>query len=150
MDGCLKELLDLCYEYKMPVMVQTGIEDERQRTKLDVRSNAGYRDFYNIIMAQPKNRYILQNCGWDLINAITGTLPFEYYDYYFDLNFVFGPILDDLDKVYARLTADRIVLGTAMPFRYPQTNIMKVKHTLEDIAGQDKIFSGNVKKIFGI
>jgi uncharacterized protein len=148
-DG-LHTLLDLCEKNDLPVFIPLFIEDSRQRHWLDVKSNLGIREIHSIISRHPALTFIIQNAGWQVMNSISTALPIPDYKYYFDLNFVFGTPLDDMDKVIERLTSKNLVLGTGSPFREPEANILKINYTIDDSEARKMIFYQNAQNILKI
>jgi predicted TIM-barrel fold metal-dependent hydrolase len=147
--ACL-ELVNSASERGMLITIPVRVEDPRQRTWLVDIPDVPLAEVESLIRACPKSRFVILN-GAGFASTPLGRkdsgLPANYWIEICRLSAV---MTNELGRLVANLGAGRLVLGTGMPFHYPDPALLKVE--VLDASAEDKqrIRRGNAAALLGL
>jgi hypothetical protein len=134
----------------MVVTVPVRVEDPRQRTWLVNIPEVPLGEIEALIRACPKSRFVILN-GAGFASTPLGRkdsgLPANYW---IEICRLTAVMTNELGRLVSNLGADRIVLGTGMPFHYADPALLKVE--VLDASAEDKqrIRRGTAAALLGL
>lgn len=142
------ELVNAAAERNMLVTIPMRVEDPRQRSWLVEVPDLTPPEVEPILRACPRAKFALLNGnGFGSLGRKDNGLP---QNYWIDVGRTSAVMGNELGRLIATLGADRILLGTGMPFHYPDPALLKIE--VQDISEADKakIRSGNAAALLGL
>ena len=140
---CCRELVNAATERGMVISIPIRVEDNRQRSWLLNIPDVPPEEIVELVKACPKARFILLN-GIGYVKSPLGRkdngLPANYL---IEISRLSALLDNEIGQLIASLGAERLVLGTGMPFSYPDPALLKIevlaasKEDKEKIAGQN-------------
>jgi len=146
---CL-ELIHAAAQRGLVVSIPIRVEDRRHGSWLADIPDVGYEEIAALMRAAPKAKFILANgsgfVGSPLGRKNNGLPP----NYVIDISLLRSELDNEIGQLLANLGEDRVVLGTGMPFHYPDPAFVKLE--LLDVAEavKEKIRHGNAARLLGI
>ncbi|MFN3325819.1 MAG: amidohydrolase family protein [Bryobacteraceae bacterium] len=143
-DAACMELVHAASERKMLITIPVRVEDPRQRTWLVDIPDVPLAEIAGLVKAFPNARFVIMN-GVGFARSPFGRkdsgLPANYW---IEICRLTAVIANELGQLVSSLGADRIVLGTGMPFHYPDPALLKVEVLDAAPADKEKIRRRNV------
>ncbi len=140
---CCRELVSAATERGMVISIPLRVEDNRERSWLLNIPDVPLDEIVELVKAHPKARFFLLNglgyTGSPLGRKDNG-LPSNYAIELSRLSAVLG---NEIGHLIANLGAERIVLGTGMPFNYPDPALVKLEVIDATEIDKEKIRSQN-------
>lgn len=126
-DACCRELIAAATERGMIVSIPIRQIDQRQRHWLLEVPDVALSDLEALVERHPEARFVFVNgagfTGSRLGRADNG-LPANYA---LGISRMRATIGNEVGALVENLGADRVVLGTGMPFKYPEVALLKVE-----------------------
>lgn len=143
-------LVNAAAERNMLVTIPMRVEDPRQRTWLVEVPDLSFSEVEPILRACPRARFIIVNgsgIGRGPRGGRDNGLPSNCW---IDVGRMSAVMGNELGRTIATLGAGRILLGTGMPFHYPDPALLKIE--VQDIseADKEKIRSRNAAALLGL
>ncbi len=149
-------LVNAATERNMLVTIPMRVEDPRQRSWLAAIPDLTAAEVVPILRACPRAKFALVGGGVygaadqvresSLIDKDSG-LPRNYW---IDVGRMTAVMGSELGRVIAALGADRVLLGTGMPFQYPDPALLKIEVLDIPEADKEKIRFRNAAALLGI
>lgn len=142
-------LVNAAAERNMLVTIPIRVEDPRQRTWLVDIPDLDVAEVEPLIRACPRAKFVICNGG-----GVTQTMARKDSglpaNYWVDVGRMSAVMQNALGQLVSSLGADRILLGTGMPFQYPDPALLKIE--VLDIGAEDKekIRSRNAAALLGV
>jgi len=141
--ACCRELVNAATERGMAISIPIRAEDNRQRSWLLNVPDVPLDEIIELVKAHPKARFILLNgigyTGCPLGRTDNG-LPSNYA---IELSRLSAVLANELGQLITNLGAERVMLGTGMPFNYPDPALVKLEVLGASEADKKKIRSQN-------
>jgi predicted TIM-barrel fold metal-dependent hydrolase len=141
--SCCRELINAATERGMVVSIPIRVEDNRQRSWLLNVPDVPLEEIVELVKAHPKARFILLNgigyTGSPLGRKDNGLPP----NYAIELSRLSATLANELGRLITNLGADRVMLGTGMPFNYADPALVKLEVLDASEADKEKIRSQN-------
>lgn len=143
-------LVNAAAERNMLVTIPMRVEDPRQRSWLVDIPDLTPGEVEPLIRACPRAKFVIVNgngFGRGPLGRKDSGLPANYW---IDVGRMSAVIGNELGQLVASLGAGRILLGTGMPFHYPDPALLKIE--VLDISAEDKekIRSRNAAALLGL
>ena len=142
-DRCCLDLVNAATERQMIISIPVRVEDNRQRSWLANVPDVPLEELAALVKACPKARFVLLN-GLGYVKSPLGRkdngLPANYL---IEISRLSALLDNEIGQLLASLGAERLVLGTGMPFSYPDPALLKLevlpasKEDKEKIGGQN-------------
>jgi hypothetical protein len=143
--SCL-DLVNAAAEREMVVSIPIRVEDKRERSWLVDVPDLLLEEIAGLIKACPNTRFILLN-GIGYVNSPLGRkdsgLPTNYA---IEISRLSALLENEIGQLLANLGADRLVLGTGMPFNYPDPALLKLEVLDASAPDKEKIRWQNAAK----
>jgi hypothetical protein len=143
-DRCCLDLVNAATERGMVISVPIRVEDKRQRSWLVDVPDVPLDELAALVKACPKARFVLLNgLGY-------AKLPLGHKDNGLPVNYLIeisrlSALLDnEIGQLIASLGAERLVLGTGMPFSYPDPALLKLEVLAASKEDKEKIGWQNI------
>ncbi len=149
-DACCDELISAATEREMVVSIPVRQIDQRQRHWLIEIPDVEPADLASLVERHPEARFVFLN-GIGFANSRLGEpdngLPPNYAMGISRLTALMG---SELRRLLDALGPERVVLGTGMPFKYPEPALLKVE--VLEAAEEEKqaILGTNALRLLGI
>jgi uncharacterized protein len=143
-------LVNAAAERNMLVTIPMRVEDPRQRTWLVEVPDLAAAEVEPLVRACPKAKFAIVNGGGFSGSAFgrkDGGMPANYW---IDVGRMSAVISNELGRLVANLGADRILLGTAMPFHYPDPALLKIEVLDIPEADKERIRWKNAAALLGV
>lgn len=126
-DPCCLDLVNAATERRMIVSIPVRAEDNRQRSWLANVPDVPLEELAALVKACPQARFILLN-GVGYASSAFGRkdhgLPENYL---LEISRLSAVLDNEIGQLLAGLGAERLVLGTGMPFSYPDPALLKLE-----------------------
>ena len=126
-DRCCLDLVNAATERGLGVSIPIRVEDNRQRSWLANVPDVPLDELAGLVKACPKARFILLN-GLGYVKSPLGRkdngLPANYL---IEISRLSALLDNEIGQLIAGLGAERLVLGTGMPFSYPDPALLKLE-----------------------
>jgi uncharacterized protein len=123
---CL-DLIHAATERRMVVSIPIRVEDVRQRSWLVDVPEVPLASIVTLVQACPTSRFVLLN-GDRYVSSPLGRkgsgLPANYL---IEISRMDSLLANEIGQLIANLGAERLVLGTGMPFQYPDPALLKLE-----------------------
>ena len=143
-DRCCLDLVNAATERGMVISIPVRVEDNRQRSWLVNVPDVPLDELAALVKACPKAQFVLLNgLGY-------AKLPLGRKDYGLPVNYLIeisrlSALLDnEIGQLIADLGAERLVLGTGMPFNYPDPALLKLEVLSASKEDKEKIAAHNI------
>ncbi|HWQ57243.1 MAG TPA: amidohydrolase family protein [Bryobacteraceae bacterium] len=147
-DPACVALVNAATERNMLITIPMRVEDPRQRTWLLDIPDLSPVEVEPLIRACPRAKIVMVNGGgYGRLGRRDGAMPGNVW---VDVGRMSAVMANELGSLIKSMGADRILLGTGMPFQYPDPALLKVE--VQDISAEDKekIRSRNAAALLGI
>lgn len=115
-------------ELGLPVMMAVKLEDGRQRHPHDRIPDLSPAEVRGLLRLDAKVRLIVTHADRDFIEQVHfGSTPAESARVLWDICWLWGPPMDDLDHLVATIGATWFCFGTGMPLRIPESSVAKLE-----------------------
>jgi hypothetical protein len=149
-DGPCRELVNAAAESGMTISIPLRVEDRRQQSWLVEVPDVDHEEIAVLIRAFPKARFILVS-GSGYVNSPLGRqnngLPANFA---VDIALLSAVMANEIGRLLSSLGEDRVVLGTGMPFHYPDPALIKVEVLEASPAVKQKIREQNALRWLGL
>ena len=147
--GAAGEMLAEAARLNLPVSVPCGFEDSRQRHRLDSVPDVSEHPLAGAARQFPGVRFLVTNVPLTIVDMVVRHIPHQE-NVIFDTSGLMGPLSDSLKGAIGIAGAERIVLGTHAPFKYPQVALLRVR--LLDVTDEERegILGGNAVAFLGL
>ena len=126
-DACVSELISAATELGMVISLPLRQIDQRQRHWLIEIPDVSHAELENLVQRHPQALFVFLNglgfTGSRLGQAENG-LPENYA---LGISRMESTMANEIGALVANLGAERVVLGTGMPFKYPEPALLKVE-----------------------
>jgi predicted TIM-barrel fold metal-dependent hydrolase len=143
-DGCCLDLVNAATERGMVISVPIRVEDKRQRSWLVDVPDVPLDELAALVKACPKARFVLLN-GLGYVKSPLGRkdngLPANYL---IEISRLSALLDNEIGQLIASLGAERLVLGTGMPFSYPDPALLKLEVLAASKEDKEKIGWRNI------
>lgn len=114
-------------ELDLPIMMAVRLEDGRQRHPNDGVPDLSPAVIRGLLRAEAKVRLIVTHADRDFIEQVHfGSTPEESARVLWDICWLWGPPMDDIDHLVATIGANRFCFGSGMPLRIPESSVAKL------------------------
>jgi hypothetical protein len=145
-DRCCLDLVNAATERGMVVSIPIRAEDKRERSWLVDVPDLLLEEIAGLIKACPKARFILLN-GIGYVNSPLGRkdsgLPSNYA---IEISRLSALLENEIGQLIANLGPERLLLGTGMPFSYPDPALLKLDVLDASTPDKEKIRWQNAAK----
>ena len=115
-------------ELGVPIMMAVKLEDGRQRHPHDRIPDLSPAEVRGLLRVDSKVRLIVTHADRDFIEQVHfGSTPAESARVLWDICWLWGPPMDDIDHLVATIGATRFCFGTGMPLRIPESSVAKLE-----------------------
>lgn len=115
-------------ELGVPIMMAVKLEDARQRHPHDRIPDLSPAEVRGLLRLDSKVRLIVTHADRDFIEQVHfGSTPQESSRVLWDICWLWGPPMDDIDHLVATIGATRFCFGTGMPLRIPESSVAKLE-----------------------
>ncbi len=115
-------------ELGLPIMMAVKLEDGRQRHPHDRIPDLSPAEVRGLLRVDSKVRLIVTHADRDFIEQVHfGSTPAEAARVLWDICWLWGPPMDDIDHLVATIGATRFCFGTGMPLRIPESSVAKLE-----------------------
>ncbi|MFW6155790.1 MAG: amidohydrolase family protein [Armatimonadota bacterium] len=148
-DACCADLIEAATERGLIVSVPIRQIDQRQRHWLLEIPDVPLSDLEALVERHPEAQFVFVNgLGFtrSRLGRADGGLPGNYA---LGISRMRATVGDEVGALVENLGADRVVLGTGMPFKYPEPALLKVE--VLDVSEETKqaILGGNAERMLG-
>lgn len=149
-DEAAIEIINFAAKKGIPVHLPCAIENIRQRHWMDATENLSIEDVEKMAMLCPDADLIITNGPTNVYAQMLKDVSAKrngriYYD--FARVEVFNPAFESLVEVAG---IDNIVFGSAAPFQYMDTQLVKLAYAKLDESTKDKIMHENLEELLGL
>lgn len=148
-DACCNELIAAAAERGMIVSIPLRQIDQRQRHWLLEIPDVALRDLEGLVERHPQAQFLFVNgmgySGSRLGRADNG-LPANYA---IGISRLSAVMANETGTLVQNLGAERVVLGTGMPFKYPEPALLKVEVLDAPEETKQAILGGNAERLLG-
>ncbi len=110
----------------VPIMMAVKLEDGRQRHPHDSIPDLSPAAVRGLLRADAKVRLIVTHADRDFIEQVHfGSTPSESARVLWDICWLWGPPMDDIDHLVSTIGANQFCFGTGMPLRIPESSVAK-------------------------
>ena len=115
-------------ELGLPIMMAVKLEDGRQRHPHDGVPDLSPAVIRGLLRSDVAVRLIVTHADRDFIEQVHfGSTPAESARVLWDICWLWGPPMDDIDHLVATIGANRFCFGTGMPLRIPESSVAKLE-----------------------
>ncbi len=149
-DACCHELVDAATELGMLVSIAAlySVADIRQRHWLVDPPDVPLQDIAWLVAEHPDARFVVHagdSSGSDLVQK-ADELPANYW---LDMAFMDPLYHKGLQTVKDRIGAERLVFGTSICFRYPESALVRMEALQATDEEKESIYNGNMLALLG-
>ena len=147
-DSAAAELIKMAAEKGIPVHLPCAIENRRQRHHLDVKEDITAESVKAVLALCPEADFIISNGPSGVIHEqLCSQIDLRKGKVFFDISRC-NMIGSDFDDFVRSIGVDRVVFGSAMPFQYIDTQLVKLYFSRLSREEMDKIMYANLKELF--
>jgi uncharacterized protein len=143
-DTACRELVDAATERNMLISIPMRVEDPRQRSWLVDVPDLALGDVAKLVETAPEARFLLLN-GLGYVSSPLGRAGLGE-NYLIEISRLSAVLANEMGRLIATLGADRLVLGTGMPFSYPDPALVKLEVSAASKEDKDKIAAQNAAR----
>lgn len=147
-DNMSVQLINMAAKKGIPVHLPCALENRRQRHWLDVEEDITAESVKDVLKLCPEADFIIANGSSGAIyEQLSSEIGSRKGKVYFDIsraNMIGSPF----DRFVCSIGTDRVVFGSAMPFQYIDTQLVKLYFSKLAQADMDKIMYANLKELF--
>jgi uncharacterized protein len=140
-DPQCRDLVTAATQRGMLISIPMRVEDPRQRSWLVDVPDVALTEVAELIESAPEARFLLLN-GLGYVNTPLGRGGFAD-NYLIEISRLSAVLDSEIGRLISTLGAERLVLGTGMPFSYPDPALLKLEVLAADADAKAKIASGN-------
>jgi predicted TIM-barrel fold metal-dependent hydrolase len=148
-DASCLELIHAAAERKLIVSIPIRVEDPRERSWLLDVPDLPLADVAALVKACPQSRFVILN-GIGYRNSPLGLkasgLPANYL---IEISRLTALLENEIGFLIEELGADRMALGTGMPFNYPDPALLKVNVLSASREQKEQILGTNAAQMLG-
>ena len=145
-DRCCLDLVNAATDRGMVISIPVRVEDNRERSWLANVPDVPLDELAALVKACPQARFILLN-GLGYAKSPLGRkddgLPANYL---IEISRLSAVLDNEIGQLLAGLGAERLVLGTGMPFSYPDPALLKLEVLDASQSDKEKIRRLNAEK----
>ena len=145
-DRCCLDLVNAATDRGMVISIPVRVEDNRERSWLANVPDVPLDELAALVKACPQARFILLN-GLGYVKSPLGRkdngLPANYL---IEISRLSAVLDNEIGQLLAGLGAERLVLGTGMPFSYPDPALLKLEVLDASQSDKEKIRRLNAEK----
>jgi uncharacterized protein len=146
-DAACLELVHAATERRMAISIPFRVEDRRQQSWLVDIPDVTVQEAEALVRAAPKASFIFGN-GSGFTGSALGKknsgLPANYA---IEISLLTALISNEIGALIDAIGDDRILLGSGMPFHYPEAAMLKVDVLDASAATKAKIREGNARRL---
>lgn len=146
---CL-ELVRAAAALRWPVSIPFRVEDRRQQSWLVDVADVSHQEAAALARAVPEARFIFGS-GTGFAGSALGRkgdgLPANYF---IEISLLTAMVGNEIGQLIESLGEDRLLLGTGMPFQYPEGAVLKLEVLEASAAAKTKIAKANAVKLLGL
>jgi predicted TIM-barrel fold metal-dependent hydrolase len=146
----MRDLVQLCGEEQLPLILAVRLEDARQRHVNDRAGELPPWSVRALVRSDSRVRLVITHADRPFIEEVHfGSTPDESARIWWDISWVWGPPEDHLETLLRTIGVDRFVFGTGQPLRLPETSVAKLD--LLDLSREQRtaIESENLENVRG-
>ncbi len=148
-DGCCRELIAAATERGLIVSIPLRQIDQRQRHWLLEIPDVAHSDLEALVERHPEAQFVFVN-GLSFTGSRLGKpdngLPSNYA---LGISRMRATMGDEVGALARDLGVERVVLGTGMPFKYPEPALLKVEVLDAPEETKQAILGGNAEALLG-
>ncbi|MGD9498522.1 MAG: amidohydrolase family protein [Armatimonadota bacterium] len=149
-DGCCNELIAAAVERGLVVSIPIRQIDQRQRHWLLEVPDVALSDLSTLVTRHPEAKFVFLN-GIGFVNSPLGKpdndLPANYA---IGISRLSALMQSEIRQLLDNLGTTRVVLGTGMPFKYPEVALLKVEVLEAGDEEKQAILGGNALRLLGM
>lgn len=146
-DGAVVELIGMAAAKGVPVHLPCAIENRRQRHWLDVEEDITADSVKEVLTLCPEADFIISNGpSGDIYEHLSSQIASRKGKIYFDISRA-NMIGSAFDCFVRSIGAEHVVFGSAAPFQYIDTQLVKLYFSKLDQADRDKIMYADLKEL---
>ncbi len=143
-DSSCRELTDAATERGMVISIPMRVEDPRQRSWLVDVPDLSLSDVAEAVENAPQARFLLLN-GLGYPNSPLGR-PGLPENYLIEISRLSAVLDSEINRLIGALGSHRLVLGTGMPFSYPDPALLKLEVLSASSEDKQKMSQQNAAK----
>jgi uncharacterized protein len=143
-DPVCRELVSEAADRRMIVAIPQRVEDYRQRSWLVDIPDLALADVAALVESAPETKFLLLN-GLGYINSPLGRSGFAE-NYLIEISRLSAVLANEIGRLMDTIGADRLVLGTGMPFSYPEPALLKLDVLAASPGDKEKIAGENAAR----
>jgi len=146
-DSACLELIQAATERQMVISIPFRVEDRRQGTWLVDIPDVTMQEAEALVKAAPKAQFIFGNGGGftgSLLGKKNNGLPSNYS---IEISLLTAVMANEIGALIDAIGDDRVLLGSGMPFHYPEASVLKVDVLDASAATKAKIREGNARRL---
>lgn len=144
--GIVKALRPM--ESRLPVSIALRLEDQRRAHWLCRVPDVSLDEVAAFVNAAEGLPVILAGIRASEVRAFAQKARLADREVYFEISGM-ESLLSPLEAVVGWVGAERVLFGSYMPFKYPETALLKFRHSTLTDAQKSRILSGNLLGILG-
>ncbi|MFW6437610.1 MAG: amidohydrolase family protein [Armatimonadota bacterium] len=148
-DSCCSELIDAATEHGLVVSLPIRQIDQRQRHWLLEIPDVPLRDLEGLVERHPDAKFVFVN-GAGFTGSRLGQpdrgLPANYA---LGISRMRATVGDEVGALVENIGVERVVLGTGIPFKYPEPALLKVEVLDATDETKQAILGGNAEGLLG-
>ncbi|MHB8997537.1 MAG: amidohydrolase family protein [Armatimonadota bacterium] len=149
-DACCHEFVEAAASLGMLISIPQRVEDYRQRHWLIDAPDVNLNEYAKLAAAHPSARFLITNAvgivGSDFVTK-KDDLPANYWVDICRPDVVYTR---EAISLIEKLSIERIVFGSAMPFNYPEPATLRLDVLQKLGYDVEKIASGNISQLLGL
>ena len=123
----MRELVKLCGQEQVPLMLAVRLEDSRQRHPNDRAGELPPWAVRALVRIDSRARLLVTHADRPFIEEVHfGSTPEESVRIWWDVSWIWGPPEDHLETLLGTIGVERFVFGTGQPLRLPETSVAKL------------------------
>ncbi|HIE14550.1 TPA: hypothetical protein EYP70_04700, partial [Candidatus Bathyarchaeota archaeon] len=143
------DLVEIAASHDLPIIVTVRIQDERSHPWFLKMSPVNVTDILRVSKRYPETQFIISNAYLNEVLPSKKEIV-RLENVYVELSFISSVTLNSIEMLSAEIGADRMVLGTYMPFFYPECAINRVKKSELSTEEKEFILWKNAAKLLKI
>ena len=133
----MKELVTVCAEERLALVLTVKFEDVRQRHPLDTAPDLPASAVRALARESQESVLVITAPDRSFVEEVHfGLTPEEAARVFYDIGWIWGPPSNDLDRIVRTVGARRFVIGTGMPLRIPDA--INAKLDLSSLSKEDR------------
>ena len=148
LEGCTLKLVRKAADMGLPIFISMRMEDERRSHWLVRVHPVPVRKVAELIRRFPEVSFVLTYIHYGEAEDLANLCP-GMGNFFVDVSshYLTSVYPDWLEKLAGMIGAGRILLGSQMPFQYPETALLKVRLSELEDQDKEKILGENAAKI---